>query len=207
MSSTDHDMSADEKTIAVYNAKAGEYSTHFTVGDKPGAQMVRFMDALPAGGRVLDLGCGPAQSARHMLDAGFDVDAVDASQAMVRVAAKMNNVTVRLGTFDDITQIAAYDGIWANFSLLHAPENRLAHYINAIALALRSNGVFHIGMKVGTGMSRDAIDRRYTYVTPTFLDGLLTDAGLNVTATDEGSEVGLAGTNDPWVVKMAVKND
>ena len=51
-----------------------------------------------------------------MLDAGFVVDAVDASDAMVRVAAQVNNVTVRLGTFDDITQVADYDGIWANFS-------------------------------------------------------------------------------------------
>lgn len=206
MSSKDRELTADEKTIAVYNAKAEEYSAYFDPSGKPGAHLTRFMDALPNGGRVLDLGCGPAQSSRHMLDAGFDVDAVDASDAMVRVAAKMNNVIVRLGTFDDITQIAAYDGVWANFSLLHAPENRLSDYINAIAHALRENGVFHIGMKIGEGMSRDAINRRYTYVTPAFLDGLLVDAGLKVTATDEGSEVGLAGTNDPWVVKMAVKN-
>lgn len=206
MSSTNRSMSADEKTIAVYNAKADEYSTHFDEGGKPGAQLIRFMDALPNGGRVLDLGCGPARSSRYLLDAGFNVDAVDASEAMVRVAAQVNNVAVRLGTFDDITQVAAYDGVWANFSLLHAPQDRLPDYIHAIARALRVGGVFHIGMKVGTGMERDAIDRRYTYVTPAVLDGLLMDAGLDVTATDEGRDVGLAGTNDPWVVKMAVKN-
>lgn len=206
MSSTNRSLSADEKTIAVYNAKADDYATHFDAGGKPGMQLVRFMTALPANGYVLDLGCGPARSARHMVDAGFNVDAVDASEAMVRVAAEVNNVSVRLGTFDDITQVAIYDGVWANFSLLHAPENRLLHYITAIARALKTDGVFHIGMKVGTGMERDAIDRRYTYVTPDFLDGLLADAGLDVIATDEGREVGLAGTNDPWIVKMAVKN-
>lgn len=200
-------MSADEKTIAVYDAKAEEYASHFDPDGKPGAQLTRFINALPERGHVLDLGCGPARSARHMLDAGLIVDAVDASEEMVRVAAEKNNVSVRLGTFDDITQVAAYDGVWANFSLLHAPKDRLPHYINAIAHALRNQGVFHIGMKVGEGMSRDAIDRRYTYVTPTLLDGLLADAGLKVTATEEGHEIGLAGTNDPWVVKMAVKND
>jgi len=206
MSSNDRNLGTDEKTIAVYDAKADEYATHFNAGGKPDAQLLRFMAALPHGGRVLDLGCGPARSARHMLDAGFDVDAMDASQSMVRVAAQVNNVTARLGTFDDITQIAAYDGVWANFSLLHAPESRLPEYVKAIARALRDGGGFHIGMKVGTGMERDVIERRYTYVTPSFLDGLLADAGLHVVATDEGRDVGLAGTNDPWVVKMAVKN-
>ena len=206
MFAANRDMSADEKTIAVYNEKAADYATKFDTGNKPGAQLRRFMDALPKGGRVLDLGCGPARSSRLMLDAGFDVDAVDASESMVQVAADINNVNVRLGTFDDITQVAAYDGIWANFSLLHAPKDRLPTYIIAIANALRVGGVFHIGMKVGTGMSRDAIDRRYTYVTPAFLDGLLSDAGLKVTATDEGRDVGLSGSSDPWVVKMAVKN-
>ncbi len=206
MSSSDRPLNADPKTIAVYNQKAQDYATHFDTGTKPGAHLQRFMAALPEGGRVLDLGCGPARSARHMLDAGFDVDAVDASEAMVRVAAQINAVTVRLGTFDDITQVAEFDGVWANFSLLHAPEDRLRDYITAIARALRVGGIFHIGMKVGTGMARDALDRRYTYVTPAFLDGLLRDAGLDVTATDEGREVGLSGSNDPWVVKMAVKN-
>ena len=40
---------------------------------------MRFITALPAGGRVLDLGCGPGGSALLMMQAGLDVDAIDAS--------------------------------------------------------------------------------------------------------------------------------
>lgn len=199
-------MSADDKTIAVYNAKAQDYATHFNSGGTPGKHLSRFMDAVADGGRVLDLGCGPANASRFMMEAGFDVDALDASREMVRVAAEVNGVTARLGTFDDVTDVAVYDGVWANFSLLHAPKDRLPTYLAALATALKTNGIFHIGMKVGDGMARDGLDRRYSYVQRDELAGLLADAGLIVTATDEGHEVGLAGTDDPWVVMMARKD-
>ncbi|WP_375279266.1 class I SAM-dependent DNA methyltransferase [Pseudooctadecabacter sp.] len=199
-------MSADDKTIAVYNAKAQDYATHFNSGGTPGKHLNRFMDAVADGGRVLDLGCGPANASRFMMEAGFDVDALDASREMVRVAAEVNGVNARLGTFDDVTDVMVYDGVWANFSLLHALKDRLPTYLAALATALKPNGIFHIGMKVGDGMARDGLDRRYSYVQRDELAGLLADAGLTVTATDEGHEVGLAGTNDPWVVMMARKN-
>ncbi|SLN29386.1 class I SAM-dependent DNA methyltransferase [Pseudooctadecabacter jejudonensis] len=199
-------MTVDARTIAVYDAKAQDYADHFDSAGKPGAHLRRFMAALPTGGRVLDLGCGPANASRFMIEAGFDVMALDASAEMVRVAAELNGVDATLGTFDDLKEVAAFDGIWANFSLLHAPQVDLPRHLSAIARALRPGGVFHIGMKVGTGTARDGMDRRYTYVTAQGLADLLAVAGLNVTDTDTGHEVGLAGTDDPWVVMMAVNH-
>jgi len=44
----------------------------------------RFVDALPKGARVLDLGCGPGYPvARHMADHGLRVAGVDSSPAMI----------------------------------------------------------------------------------------------------------------------------
>ncbi len=45
----------------------------------------------------------------------------------------------------------------------------------------------------------------YTYVTPTELSALLTDQGLKVLWTEEGCEVGLAGTEDGFVLIRAEK--
>jgi SAM-dependent methyltransferase len=152
---------------------------------------------------VLDLGCGPANASAFMREAGLVPDPVDASAGMVRLANERYGIGARLATFDDIGGVAEYDGVWANFSLLHAARGDLPRYIAALHRALKPGGIFHIGMKTGTGEARDGIDRLYTYVGRDELTGLLTDAGFTVTDTTEGTEVGLAGTNDPFIICRA----
>ncbi len=61
-------------------------------------------------------------------------------------------------------------------------------------------------MKIGTGTQRDGIDRLYSYVSVAELDTLLTQTGFDVIATQEGREVGCAGTNDPFVAMQARKH-
>lgn len=200
-------MSVDKRTLATYNAKAQDYAARFDTDAKPGTHVRQFIEAVPKGARVLDLGCGTAGAARHMLAAGLDVDAVDASPEMVRVADTVNGVRARVATFDDLDAVAEYDGVWANFSLLHAPRDKLADYIGAIARSLRPGGMFHIGMKTGVGEARDGIDRMYTYVTQDELTGLLNGAGFTIQSVLIGHGVGLAGTDDPWIVILSKGSD
>jgi len=197
-------MTADPRTLAAYNARAADYAARFDSSPKRGAQLRRFMEALPPSARVLDLGCGPGGASVHMANAGFDVDPVDASPEMVALA-KGHGLPARLGTFDDLDAREDYDGIWANFSLLHAPRAALPRHLAAIAAALRPSGLFHIGLKTGEGERRDALDRLYTYVKEAELAGLLTAAGLAILETDTGCEAGLAGTEDAWIVHMCRK--
>jgi len=194
----------DERTIAVYDARAADYA-RMVLSAKPDKDLVSFMNALPQGARVLDLGCGPGTASAHMRAAGFDPDPVDASAAMVALARDSFALPARQGRFDDLDAIEAYDGIWANFSLLHAARKDLPRHLAAITTALRPDGLFHIGMKTGSGTTRDSIDRLYTFVTVDELRDLLTEAGLNVTAWREGSGPGLAGTDDPFVIMTAGK--
>ena len=49
----------------------------------PSAEIVRLADELPAGSRVLDIGCGDGRNARFLADRGFAVDAFDVSAAAV----------------------------------------------------------------------------------------------------------------------------
>ena len=132
-------MSVDPETLAVYQARADDYANMVATG-KPGRFLRQFIDHLPPHARVLDLGCGPGDASKAMLDAGLDVDPVDASPAMVAIARDRRGLPARLGTFDDLTQTAAYHGVWANFSLLHAPRAALPGHLAAIHRALRSPG-------------------------------------------------------------------
>lgn len=190
--------------MAAYAAKAEDYAA-LTRTDAPGAELTRFIESLPEAAKVLDLGCGPATASAHMRAAGLRPDPVDASPEMVALANATHDIGARLATFDDIAGEAVYDGVWANFSLLHAPRADLPRYLAALARALRPGGVFHIGMKTGEGEARDALGRHYTYVSVPELEALVSAAGLQVTDTREGREAGLAGTVDPFVILNARK--
>jgi len=194
----------DPRTIATYDVKAADYAD-LVSSDAPDKTLRSFIDVIPAGGHVLDLGCGPGTSSAHMQRAGLVPESVDASEGMIALARKTFGLDARLGHFDDIDGFEVYDGVWANFSLLHAPRADLARHIAALFRATRPGGIIHIGMKTGTGVARDDIDRLYTYVTVDELVGLLTDAGYHVTHIKEGRETGLAGTVDPYVILRGQK--
>lgn len=194
----------DAKTIAWYDAAADQYDQLTRTGE-PDARLRAFMALLPERGDVLDLGCGPARASVHMRAAGFRPDPVDASQGLIDLANRTHNIGARYMTFDDLDAVAAYDGVWANFSLLHAPHADLPRLLRAIATALRPGGIFHIGMKTGTGEKRDTLDRHYTYVVVQELRDLLTGAGFEILAEEETAERGAAGTMDPLVIMRARK--
>ncbi|MEM7289841.1 MAG: class I SAM-dependent methyltransferase, partial [Pseudomonadota bacterium] len=109
----------DPETIAVYNREADAYAK-LVSKDKPGEALQRFVKRLGKGAIALDLGCGPANAAAFMRDNGLVVDAIDASSEMVRLANQTHNIGARVAQFEDIDAVGEYDGIWANFSLLHA---------------------------------------------------------------------------------------
>jgi predicted methyltransferase len=119
---------------------------------------------------------------------------------MVKMANDHHDIGARLATFDDVEAVAQYDGVWANFSLLHAPRADLPRHLAALHRALKPGGLLHLGMKTGTGEARDGLDRLYSYYSVAELHGKLANAGFTVTATSEGHERGLAGTDDPFVI-------
>jgi len=185
-------MTADPETLAVYETRADDYAKMVDT-DKPGRFLRQFIEHLPPHAHVLDLGCGPGDASAAMVQAGLSVDPVDASPAMVAIARDKRGLPARLGTFDDLTATAAYDGIWANFSLLHAPRKALPRHLSAIHTALKSGGYFHIGLKLGLGEERDPLGRFYTYVTRDEIAGLLTDAGFDILSETTLTEPGLSG--------------
>lgn len=196
---------SDKQTLEVYDQKAAEYAD-LTENDTADRQLRCFMDALPAKASVLDLGCGPGRSAALMAAEGHRVLATDASAEMVALAQAHRGVTARQETFDALQGTACFDGVWANFSLLHADRDALPRHLTAIATALKPGGVFHIGMKTGTDTKRDGLGRRYTYVTRNELLDLLGAVGLEPCAQWEGEDLGLDGVMAEWIVLQARKH-
>lgn len=199
-------MARDDETIAVYDAKAAEYAEVFA-RTEIAPELERFMAGLPEGAAVLDLGCGPGKHAAQMHARGFKVTAIDASAAMVKLARAHEGVTVRQAEFSDLNEEEAYDGVWAHFSLLHAPRSEFPAHLLRIAQALKPGGSLHLGMKTGSGEKRDRLGRLYTFHSVEELRLSLDTAGFDVLEEVTGASAGFAGIVDPWVELLARKRD
>ena len=193
---------ADNETIDVYDAQAETYS-QFVSSPEPEPALQDFIDALPAGGSVLDLGCGPGNHAAGLQAAGFKVSATDASTAMLEIARKNTGLNVWQSEFADLDETDAYDGIWANFSLLHASRADFPKHLTRIATALRPRGILHLGMKTGSGERRDRLGRHYAYYSVEDLRSALQTAGLGVIRETPGKGPGLAGDIESWIIIIA----
>ena len=193
----------DKETLRVYDAKAAEYAKLIKRENNDDPHLDRFINKLPTGGRVLDLGCGPGISAACMANAGLQVDAIDGSAEMIAMATQHQGVTAWQATFDEITGTNIYDGIWANFCLLHASKEAVPQHLAALVTALKLGGAFHIAMKLGSGSQRDTIGRLYSYYSEPELTNLLVAAGLTVAETAHGRTIGLDGTEADWIVMAA----
>lgn len=199
-------MTADPETLACYARRAQEYADTISRAG-PDADLLTFMDALPAtGAPVLDWGCGPGNSAAMMMARGITVEATDASPEMAEIATGLG-VEVLVEPFEELAPIPKYRGIWANFSLLHVTPERMPDMIDLAARALMRGGVLHLGLKRGSGTARDPIGRFFSYWEPADLDAMTRGSGLEPFATRLGEGSGLDGRIEPFVIHLSRKPD
>jgi SAM-dependent methyltransferase len=154
-------VSTDPDTIAFYQARAPHYVLKF--GQAHSYRLDPFLDRLPPGGRVLELGCGGGQDAARIRQRGFAVDATDATPAMVAKANERWNVGARVMAFGELEAEAAYEGVWAHASLLHAPRAALPDVLARIHRALAPGGFHFASYKLGAAEGRDAFGRFYNF--------------------------------------------
>ena len=191
----------DAQTLAAYARDAARYAA-MPMTQAQTVALADFITRLPPQADVLDVGCGPGLQAAAMIRAGHRVTGIDPTRDFVTEALH-NGVDARLGTVEDVTETRAYDGIYASFSLLHAPRADIPGHITRLARALKPGGTLFIGMKLGEGEDRDALGRFYSYVSELDLRGWLKAAGLTTDRTVTGTGKGLAGTDDPFILVTA----
>lgn len=192
----------DKKTIDIYDERASEYASRF---EGEASDFLRaFLSHLNASADILDLGCGPGLASQKMAQAGHNVLGIDASQGMIDLATA-NGINARLGTFQTAKGTGPFDGIWANFSLLHAPAEEIPNHFQMIHEELRADGLFHIGMKTGTGQSRDKLGRLYTYIPEDTLAEMIIRTGFTLISRTPGRSAGLSNEQSDWVVILARK--
>jgi SAM-dependent methyltransferase len=114
---------------------------------EPRELLLSTLDAFPAAGEAVDLGCGQGFETEAMLQRGWRVLAVDAEpEAIERLAARVGDagrarLRTRVSPMAEVS-IPPVDLAWASFSLFFNPPERFDDVWSAIRGAVRPGGRF-----------------------------------------------------------------
>lgn len=108
-----------------------------------------FLECIPAGGRILDFGCGSGRDTKYFLSKGYIVDAVDGSKELCKIASEYTGVSVKCMLFDELDAVKEYDGIWACASILHVEKMKLPTILKKMAVATKMGGTIYVSFKYG----------------------------------------------------------
>lgn len=109
----------------------------------------KFLRCLPPGAKILDFGCGSGRDTVYFLNKGFEVDAVDGSAELVKLAREYSKIAVRQMLFSELDVVEMYDGIWACSSILHLSKFDLKEVIQKMLRALKKDGWIYTSFKYG----------------------------------------------------------
>ena len=137
------------ETINYYNQNAARFTAE-TVQVNFESTQKRFADKLPVGAAILDFGCGSGRDTKYFLSQGYQVEAVDGSAELCRLAGEYTGVNVKNMLFQELAEVERYDGIWACSSILHLPPEELADVMRKMVTALKHNGIIYASFKYGT---------------------------------------------------------
>ncbi len=138
-----------QPTLTYYNQNATRFYAA-TVSVEFTATQQRFLSYLPAPASILDFGCGSGRDTKAFLDQGYQVEAIDGSEELCKLATRYTGIQVRHMLFQDLNAISKYDGIWACSSILHLPGEELISVMRRMSIALKQGGIIYTSFKYGT---------------------------------------------------------
>lgn len=132
--------------VSTYEKIAGIYTKQYfnDLTDTP--YIDKFLEKLPKGASILDVGSGPGQFTKYMMDKGYVVAGVDFSEEMLASAKKM----VPEGNFQQADmrnlnfQDAEFDGLLVAYSLIHIPSEGILKTLQGFYRLLKPGGYIEI---------------------------------------------------------------
>lgn len=153
----------DENQIAVltYDKIAQIYTDKY-FDDKTDIPFIdKFISYLPKGCRILDVGSGPGEFAKYLLEKGFIVEGIDLSDEMLGIAqqkvpeAKFTKMDMRRLTFHE----ESFNGLLVAYSLIHIPSSDLSDTLKGFYRLLKQNG--HILLITQRGKADQLVDEGF----------------------------------------------
>lgn len=138
-----------QNTLTYYNQNAAQFYTG-TVSVDFTATRQRFLSYIPNPAVILDFGCGSGRDTKAFLEQGYQVEAIDGSEELCKLATQYTGIQVQHMLFQELSVKEKYDGIWACSSILHLPKDDLADVMRKMTTALKPNGIIYTSFKYGT---------------------------------------------------------
>ena len=142
------EKSKKNQTIQYYDQNAADFVENTRNVDFHVMQD-EFIEGLPAGAKILDLGCGSGRDTKYFLEHGYRVDAIDGSAELCALASEYTGIPVKCQMFQELDASEVYDGIWACSSILHLEQTELRSVLKKMANALRPDGWIYTSFKYG----------------------------------------------------------
>lgn len=177
-------------TVASFDATADAYERTFMDVAGYAPDLTAFARLLPAGARVLDLGCGPGNVSKFLLGLRPDlrIAGVDLSPAMVERFRK--NVPGADATVLDVRQVGTLVSGWeaavASFCLPFLLHDEAAAFLQTLGGMVVSGGHLYLSTMQGStqGLERTSFggqrDFFFNYYQRAALEDMLTVAGFQV---------------------------
>lgn len=135
-------------TLKYYDMNAEKF-VEGTVSVDFVATQNKFLDKLPVNASILDFGCGSGRDTKYFLDHGMNVEAIDGSKVLCKMASEYTGIEVKQMIFQELDDIEKYDGIWACSSILHLSKFELLSVLKKMIVALKDNGIIYTSFKYG----------------------------------------------------------
>ena len=165
-----------------------------------------FLNNIPKGGNILDLGCGSGRDSKSFIDKGYKITAVDGSKELAQSASKLIGQEVLVSKFEDLSLIDKFHGIWACASLLHVNKKDILDVIKNVSSNLNDNGIFYMSFKYGEDEYIDEKGRYFNcYTEETFNELINKVEGLKIMKVYKTIDI-VPGRGDiTWLNAICVK--
>lgn len=144
-------MDKSKLAVDTYEKIAGKYAQQYFDDMVDVPYIDKFLTMLPKQGKILDVGSGPGQFAKHMIEKGFEVIGIDFSKEMVAIAkGKVPTVDFR---HMDMRHLdfpnSSFDGAFSAYSLIHIPSEEVLATLKGFHRVLKAGGYVEIAVQKG----------------------------------------------------------
>lgn len=185
-------------SVKFYNDNAEEFFNNTVNADMSATYNIFEDNLLEKNGEILDLGCGSGRDAKHFLDSGFSVTALDLSPILAKKASQFIGQDVIVGDMKDLDFQDRFIGIWACASLLHLSEDEILETIKRCHKALKKDGVLYASFKYGEN-NYEKDGRSFTCFTRDKFLSLIEGLDFYYRATFETGDVRPGRENEKWL--------
>lgn len=202
-----------EITRNSYDATAIEYQANtLKLHPEIEIKVQCFLSHLSSKSKILDLGCGPGRDAKYFVQMGYSVVGIDLSSKMIDIAqASIPEAEFLVADIENFSFVEkTFDAVWASASLLHVPKQTLPQIIDKIHNCLKTNGIFYLSMKKGTGEEFKpdhrfgGVKKFWAFVEEAELVSILETCGFQILEQDTHDKLTAYQTH-PWISVICKK--